>query len=49
MDMAKLTREEVIEKVAAGKSLERANLYNANLRGARYDKDTKFPEGFDPE
>ena len=34
MDMAKLTREEVIEKVAAGKSLERANLAGVDLSGA---------------
>ena len=43
MDMAKLTREEVIEKVDAGKSLERANLAGvdlsgANLRGAKLSR-----------
>jgi uncharacterized protein YjbI with pentapeptide repeats len=26
-----------------------ANLTGADLRGARYDKDTIFPKGFDPE
>ena len=30
-------------------NLFKANLSKADLRGARYNKDTKFPEGFDPE
>src|SRR5207237_847441 len=29
-------------------NLSRANLQGADLRGARYDRRTKWPEGFDP-
>ena len=30
-------------------NLTGANLSRANLREAKYDKHTKFPDGFDPE
>jgi len=30
-------------------NLHGADLYGADLSGAKYNKSTKFPEGFDPE
>ena len=48
--MAKFTREELEAKLAAGeRSLQRANLTAADLSGAKYDTQTKWPEDFDPE
>ena len=32
-----------------GASLREADLRSANLSGARYDANTQWPEGFDPE
>ena len=52
--MAEFTREEILAKVAAGESLEGADLcgadlQKADLRLARYNEETKWPEGFDPK
>jgi hypothetical protein len=51
MAMTDFTRDEVIKIVHI---LEKAdltgiNLPGANLRRAKYNKYTRFPEGFDPE
>ena len=52
--MAKLRREQILAKVAAGESIRwegsgrRPDLTNADLGSARYDTDTKWPEGFNP-
>ena len=61
MDMLDYTREEVEEAVRklrytdlagidlSGADLRRANLREAELRAAKYNKSTKFPDGFDPK
>ena len=51
--MAEFTREEILAKVAAGESLEGADLCEADLQKAdlclaRYNEETKWPVGFDP-
>jgi hypothetical protein len=37
------------EAQCSGADLHGANLTNADLTGARYDTDTKWPKGFDPD
>ena len=61
MGMTDFTREEVVEIVHTlekadltgidlnGVSLRGANLSGASRSKATYDKETKFPRGFDPE
>ena len=46
---ADLHRTDLSEADLQGANLSGANLSEADLREARYDSDTKFPEGFDPE
>ena len=56
--MADFTPEEVIQVIEGGRKcrgadlrdidLRWADLFRADLRGAKYDTHTKFPEGFDP-
>ena len=46
----KLTREQIEQIVEeARRELKRPDLIGANLREARYHKDTVWPEGFKPE
>ena len=49
--MAKFTREEVEETAhnLEQEDLAGVDLQGADLSGAKYNKSTKFPEGFDPE
>ncbi len=52
--MADFTREEVVHvdldgRKCVGADLRKANLGAADLSGAYYNADTKWPEGFDPE
>ena len=44
MDSADLTRADL-----RGANLQNANLQNTELTNTKYDRDTKWPQNFDPE